>query len=36
VEKRHKKTRELSCYGGIEMGKRDNDKDYIEILMKEA
>ena len=27
-----KKARELSCYGRIEMGKRDNDKDYIEIV----
>ena len=32
MEKRHKKARELSRYDRIEMGKRDNDKDYIEIV----
>ena len=29
---RHKKARQLSRYDRIEMGKRDNDKDYIEIV----
>ena len=32
MEKSHKKARELSRYDRIEMGKRDNDKDYIEIV----
>ena len=32
MEKRHKKARELSRYDRIEMGKRDNVKDYIEIV----
>ena len=32
MEKRHKKARELSRFDRIEMGKRDNYKDYIEIV----
>ena len=32
MEKSHKKARELSRYDRIEMGKRDKDLDYFEIV----